>query len=89
MAVLLDFLHRSYERYVLVTSSFSFLRYKGREETSTQLRLIIISGHTNYPSLGVRGGDEYVSLRHYDDRQSAKRGNDVLNNKQNATAHYN
>jgi hypothetical protein len=52
VAVLLDFLHCSYERYVLVTGYFSFLRYKGGEDTPTHLRLLIIRGHTNYLSLG-------------------------------------
>ena len=76
-AILLDFLHCSYERYVLVTGYFSILRYKGGEDTPTQLRLCIISGHTNYPSMG----EEWVCIVTSWRRQSAKRGNDALNNK--------
>jgi len=63
MAVLLDFWHCSYEGYVLVTGYFSFLRYKGGGDTPTQLRHLIIIGHTNYPSPGGGAVCIVTSLR--------------------------
>ena len=57
----------TYERYILVTDSSYFLKYKGEEDTPYTVKAPHYQWAYKMSIIAVEG-NKYVSLRHGDDR---------------------